>query len=64
MDGCTLNIMGKENIVRTLELHQKWLAGEPDGVRADLSGANLSGALTNETTLRAERRWLTNEPTI
>ena len=44
MDGCTLNVMGKEDIVRTLKLHQKWLAGEPDGVRADLSGADLSGA--------------------
>ena len=50
MDGCTLNVMGKEDIVRTLKLHQKWLACEPDGVRADLSGADLSGALTSETT--------------
>ena len=57
MDGCTLNVMGKEDIVRTLELHQKWLAGEPDGVRADLSeanlrGANLSGADLSEANLR------------
>ena len=44
MDGCTLNVMGREDIVRTLELHQKWLAGEPDGVRADLSEADLSEA--------------------
>lgn len=24
-----------------LELHAKWVKGEPDGVRADLSGADL-----------------------
>ena len=39
-----------EKLKRVLELHQKWLACEPDGVRADLSGADLSGALTSETT--------------
>ena len=52
MDGCTLNVMGKEDIVRTLKLHQKWLACEPDGVRADLSGADLSGADLRVANLR------------
>ena len=52
MDGCALNVMGKENIVRTLELHQKWLAGEPDGVRANLRGANLRGADLSGADLR------------
>ncbi len=32
------------NIKNVLELHKKWLNNEKDGVRADLSGANLSGA--------------------
>jgi hypothetical protein len=34
--------MEKEQLKEILELHKKWLNGEPDGVRADLSGANLS----------------------
>ncbi len=36
--------MTKEELKKKLELHVKWLRNEPDGVRADLSGANLSGA--------------------
>lgn len=75
MDGCALNVMGKEDIVRTLKLHQKWLAGEPDGVRADLSeadlseanliGADLRGANLSEADLRGAdlRGALTNENT-
>ena len=56
-----------ENLKSVLELHQKWLACEPDGARADLSeadlseadlrganlsGANLSGADLIEASLR------------
>ena len=51
MDGCALNVMGREDIVRTLKLHQKWLAGELDGVRANLRGANLSEADLSEADL-------------
>jgi len=32
------------NISETLRLHTLWLAGDPAGVRANLSGANLYGA--------------------
>jgi uncharacterized protein YjbI with pentapeptide repeats len=32
------------NISETLRLHSRWLAGDPAGVRANLSDANLSGA--------------------
>ena len=36
--------MTTEEIKKVLELHKKWVNGDPDGVRADLSGANLKGA--------------------
>ena len=36
--------MTQSDISIVLELHLKWLHGNPDGKRADLSGANLSGA--------------------
>ena len=41
--------MNNDEIKRVLELHQKWIYGEPNGVRAylceaDLRGANLYGA--------------------
>ena len=36
--------MTTEEIQKVLELHKKWVNGDPDGVRADLSGANLEGA--------------------
>jgi hypothetical protein len=35
---------GGDSLATVLEKHQKWAAGEICGVRADLSGANLSGA--------------------
>jgi hypothetical protein len=36
--------MEQEELNRILELHEKWLNGEEDGERADLTGANLQGA--------------------
>ena len=46
------------NIIEILNLHKKWLLGEPDGVRADLSyadlrSANLSGANLSYADLRS-----------
>lgn len=32
------------NLIEVLEAHKKWLAGDPEGSRADLFGKNLSGA--------------------
>jgi hypothetical protein len=43
--------MNPEQIKEILNLHQKWLTNEPDGVRADLSGADLSGADLSEADL-------------
>ena len=34
----------QEELQSILDLHRNWLYGEPGGVRADLSGANLGGA--------------------
>ena len=34
----------KEKLMEILSSHKAWLRGEPDGSRANLSGANLSGA--------------------
>ena len=39
------------NIEEILSLHVKWLAGEPDGVRANLSDANLRGANLSDANL-------------
>ena len=36
--------MNTEQINQALDLHRKWLRNADGGVRADLSGANLSGA--------------------
>lgn len=36
--------MEKEKLDEILSLHKKWLSGDPDGVRADLRGADLRGA--------------------
>ncbi len=36
--------MNKNKLKKSLLLHMKWICNEPDGVRADLSGADLSGA--------------------
>ncbi len=44
--------MEKEKLEKILEKHVKWLNNELDGERANLSGANLSGATINEADLR------------
>ena len=36
--------VSQEELAKILEKHKKWLDDDPDGERADLSGANLSGA--------------------
>ena len=36
--------MTKEKLSEILSLHAKWVRGEPGGIRANLSDANLSGA--------------------
>lgn len=36
--------MTKEELSEIIRLHAKWLSDEPGGIRADLSGAYLSGA--------------------
>jgi hypothetical protein len=41
-----------DNLKETLELHQKWLNNEPGGVRANLRGADLSGANLSWANLR------------
>jgi hypothetical protein len=40
------------NISETLRLHSRWLAGDPAGVHANLSDANLSGANLSGANLR------------
>lgn len=44
--------MEKEKLDEILSLHKKWLSGDPDGVRAYLSGAYLSGADLSAADLR------------
>ena len=44
--------MTQEKINEILAAHKKWLNGEPDGVRADLRGADLSGANLSGADLR------------
>ena len=36
--------VSQEELAKILEKHKKWLDGDPDGERADLSWANLSDA--------------------
>ena len=36
--------VSQEELAKILEKHKKWLDGDPDGERADLSDANLSDA--------------------
>ena len=43
--------MTQEQIKEVIALHQDWLNGKIGGVRADLSGANLSGADLGEANL-------------
>jgi len=40
--------MTNEEIKKILKLHKKWLNNEEGGVRANLSGADLSGAILDE----------------
>ena len=42
--------MTNEELKEILDKHHKWLYNEPDGERADLSGANLYGAYLNQKT--------------
>ena len=54
--------MTQEELKIALELHEKWLSNEPDGVKldlrhadlsdVDLRGTNLSGAFLNGVELR------------
>ena len=44
--------MTHEQIAEVLKLHKKWLLGLADGVRADLSGTNLSNADLRNADLR------------
>ena len=44
--------MKKEKLDEILSLHKKWLSGAPDGVRANLRGADLSVADLCEANLR------------
>lgn len=36
--------MTQDDLKKILELHKKWLNGDPDGKRADLSDSNLRGS--------------------
>lgn len=42
--------MTQSELNEILEKHRKWLNDEEGGERANLSGANLSGAIYNENT--------------
>ena len=44
--------MNAKDLAETLKLHKKWLGGEKEGIRADLCGANLSGADLRGANLR------------
>ena len=44
--------MNQEELQKILEAHKIWINSEDDGVRADLSGADLSGADLSEADLR------------
>lgn len=58
--------MEKEKLDEILSLHKKWLSGDSDGVRADLSVANLSGANLSEADLSGAKGTdtvITNEGT-
>ena len=43
--------MNQEELQKILEAHKKWINSEDDGVRADLSEANLSGANLSDADL-------------
>ena len=44
--------MKQEELNRVLKLHRKWLNGEEEGLRADLSYANLNGSDLRNADLR------------
>ena len=44
--------MNAKDLAETLKLHKKWLGGEKEGIRADLSGADLCGANLSGADLR------------
>jgi len=41
--------MNTEELKSVLDSHKKWLEDEPDGKRANLRGADLTGAYINWT---------------
>ena len=43
--------MNPDQLQDILAAHKRWLYGEPNGVRANLSGANLSGAILSGANL-------------
>lgn len=43
--------VSQEELAKILEKHKKWLDGDPDGERADLSWANLSDADLSDANL-------------
>jgi len=44
--------MELEKLEGILGLHECWLRGEPEGVKADLQGANLKKVILQEANLR------------
>lgn len=41
--------MKQSELDKILKLHKKWINDEEDGVKADLTGVNLSGASLYDT---------------
>ena len=44
--------MTQSELKAILDAHKKWLSGDPEGIQADLQGANLRGADLREADLR------------
>ena len=53
-------IVATDELQTILELHRKWLRSEPDGVRANLSGANLNEANLRGANLSGSNLWRAN----
>ena len=55
--------MTQNELDKTIQLHQKWLDGDPEGVRANISGADMNGAdmrwanMREANMCRADMRW-------